>query len=89
MKSVKAFITQSLITMLALSSVGTPNIRAEINEWTSLAWPEGGAVQNLIIDPKNPNTLYATGSSYATNLGVGIFKSTNGGANWRYRCART
>jgi photosystem II stability/assembly factor-like uncharacterized protein len=72
-----------LITMLALLSVKTPSIRAEINAWTRLAWPEGGAVQNLVIDPKNPNTLYATGATYGTNSGVGIFKSTNGGANWR------
>ena len=79
----KAFIAHSVITILALSWVGTPIIRAEINEWTRLGWPEGGAVQNLVIDPKTPNTLYATGSAYATNVGVGIFKSTNGGANWR------
>ena len=81
MKRIKAFLIKGVITMLALSWVVTPSVRAEVNEWTSLAWPEGGAVQNLVIDPKNPNTLYATGS--ATNSSVGIFKSTNGGANWR------
>jgi photosystem II stability/assembly factor-like uncharacterized protein len=67
-----------LIAILALSSVWKPNIYAEINEWTSLGWPEGGNVQSLVIDPQNPNTLYATGSA-----GVGILKSTNGGASWR------
>jgi photosystem II stability/assembly factor-like uncharacterized protein len=79
-KSLKAFITHTVITMLALSWVGTPDIRAQINEWTSLPWPEGGAVQGLLIDSQNPNTLYATGSVYP---GVGIFKSTNGGGSWR------
>jgi len=83
MDSIKAFITLSVITTVALSWFDTPNIYAEINEWTSLGWPGGGAVQGLVIDPQNPNTLYATGSVYAIDLGVGIFKSTNGGANWR------
>src|SRR5690349_1527241 len=72
-----------LITILMLFCLETTNGQAEINEWTSLAWPEGGPVQNLVIDPKNPNTLYATGAAYGTNSGVGIFKSTNGGENWR------
>ena len=79
----KAVIARSVIAMLALSWVGTPNIRAEINEWTRLPWPEGGAVQHLLIDPQNPNTLYATGPVYNVTLGGGIFKSTNSGANWR------
>jgi photosystem II stability/assembly factor-like uncharacterized protein len=73
--------TLGLIAILTLSSVGTPDIYAQINEWTSLGWLEGGNVQSLVIDPQNPNTLYATGSPYVR--GVGIFKSTNGGANWR------
>jgi photosystem II stability/assembly factor-like uncharacterized protein len=80
MKSLKTFITHTVTTMLALFWVGTPDIRAQINEWTSLPWPEGGAVQGLLIDSQNPNTLYATGSVYP---GVGIFKSTNGGGSWR------
>src|SRR5262245_46426616 len=75
--------TLVLITMLALSCAGTPNVRAEINEWTSLPWPEGGVVQRLLIDPQNPDTLYATGDVYNVTLGGGIFKSTNGGASWR------
>src|SRR5262245_5793210 len=83
MKSLKIFITNTVITMLALSWVGTPDIQAQINEWTSLPWPEGGAVQRLLVDSQNPNTLYATGSVYSLHLGVGIFKSTNGGGSWR------
>jgi len=34
------------------------------------------SINTLVIDPQNPSTLYAgTG-------GFGVFKSTNGGANW-------
>src|SRR5262249_58176000 len=33
----------------------------------------------VVIDPTNSNTVYASGSNF-TNLG--IFRSTNGGANW-------
>jgi photosystem II stability/assembly factor-like uncharacterized protein len=80
---IKTFITHSVIMILALSWVGTPESRAQINEWTSLPWPEGGAVQRLLIDSQNPNTLYSTGSVYALHFGVGIFKSTNGGGSWR------
>jgi hypothetical protein len=45
-----------VITTAALSSFETPNIYAEINEWTSLGWPEGGAVQGLStrISPEYP-----------------------------------
>src|SRR5262245_18696542 len=82
MKGFKTFITHTVLTMLALSCVGTPEIRAQINEWRSLPWPEGGAVQGLLIDSQNPNTLYATGTVYGLKLGVGIFKSTNGGGSW-------
>jgi hypothetical protein len=44
------------------------------------------AVCSLTMDPNNPNILYAgTGEGYFNGDGVrgnGIFKSTNGGANW-------
>jgi hypothetical protein len=33
LETMKAFIAHSVITILALSWVGTPIIRAEINEW--------------------------------------------------------
>jgi photosystem II stability/assembly factor-like uncharacterized protein len=48
---------------------------AGINEWTTIG-PEGGKVQALVIDPQNPDILYA-----GTN-GAGIFKSTDGGQTW-------
>ena len=38
---------------------------------------EGGVVEALAIDPRTPSTLYAG------TQGGGVFKSTNGGANWQ------
>lgn len=44
------------------------------------------AVATLVIDPKNPNILYAgTGEGFYSGdvlRGAGVFKSTDGGANW-------
>lgn len=36
------------------------------------------SIRTLAIDPQAPNTLYAGAASY----GHGVYKSTNGGANW-------
>ena len=46
----------------------------------------GVGVRALVIDPTNPMTLYA-GTSRGLNIGGvfsggGVFKSTDGGANW-------
>jgi photosystem II stability/assembly factor-like uncharacterized protein len=39
----------------------------------------------LAMDPKNPNVIYAgTGESYQGFIGVGIFKSTDGGTSWQH-----
>jgi photosystem II stability/assembly factor-like uncharacterized protein len=46
------------------------------DQWTPVG-PEGGYVTALAINPNTPNTLYAG------TQGSGVFKSTNGGANWR------
>ncbi len=41
------------------------------------------AIGAMAIDPINPNVLYAgTGESFAGFAGVGIMKSTDGGATW-------
>src|SRR5262249_13169214 len=45
------------------------------NVWTSIG-PDGGAVSALAIDPQSPSTIYAA------TFG-GIFKSTDGGENWK------
>src|SRR5207245_2080938 len=49
-------------------------VRAGINVWTSHG-PEGGFIPALTVDPQNPSTVYA-------GTDGGVFKSTNGGANW-------
>jgi photosystem II stability/assembly factor-like uncharacterized protein len=62
--------------------------------WTkSLYVDENTGGSDVVLDPKNPNTLYAAlwearqgpwefGNTYAGTHG-GLFKSTDGGANWR------
>lgn len=56
----------------------------EAREKAALAWTElgpgniGGRTRALLIDPKQPRTMYAAGVS------GGVWKSTDGGANWRW-----
>ena len=40
------------------------------------------AFQSLVVDPTNPNTLYAGTGEIGGLYGLGILKSTDGGANW-------
>lgn len=44
------------------------------DSWKAIG-PKFQTASGLVVDPKNPQTLYAGGSS-------GAFKSTNGGASW-------
>jgi photosystem II stability/assembly factor-like uncharacterized protein len=44
------------------------------NVWTSLG-PDGGGARSLVIDPLNPNKVYALTSA-------GMFRSWDGGAHW-------
>jgi hypothetical protein len=58
---------------------GNPVLRSADRAQTWSAATTGltaSAVNGLAVDSTNPNTLYA-----ATNFGV--FKSVDGGANWR------
>ncbi len=48
---------------------------AGVDQWTQIG-PEGGYLGPLAIDPVNPDILYAATAD------IGVFKSTNGGANW-------
>ena len=49
-------------------------VRGGSNVWTSLG-PDGGYVHALAIDPQNSQTVYAS-------MDTGLFKTTDGGANW-------
>jgi photosystem II stability/assembly factor-like uncharacterized protein len=44
------------------------------NTWTSIG-PHGGYARALAIDPQTPDTVYV-------GTTAGVFKTTNGGANW-------
>ncbi len=63
-----------LLTVMG-ATVGLWTAWAGDNVWTSLG-PDGGGARSLVIDPLNANTVYALTSA-------GLFKSTDGGANWR------
>ena len=62
----------ALATLVAIGAA-TP-LQAGSNQWTGNG-PYGGQVTVLAVDPQTPATLYAAGFS-------GVFKSSNGGANW-------
>ena len=43
------------------------------------------AISALTFDPSNPNVMYAgTGESFTGLTGIGMFKSTDGGATWSF-----
>ncbi|MBO0939546.1 T9SS type A sorting domain-containing protein [Fibrella sp. HMF5335] len=59
--------------------------------WTPL-FDEGKnmVLTDIAVSSKNPQTIYATGNYFGTSTndvgasGYGVFKSTNGGANWAF-----
>src|SRR5262245_59070857 len=46
----------------------------QTTRWAAFG-PIGGRIVGVTVDPQNPRTLYVTAG--------GIFKSTDGGSNWR------
>jgi len=52
--------------------------------WTHLGLREGQQIPALVIDPHDPNKLFAAvlGHPYGPNPDRGIYRSTDGGANW-------
>ena len=40
-------------------------------------------VGSLAVDPQNPNTVYAGIGTWHGKDDAGLYKSTDGGANWR------
>ena len=53
--------------------------------WTHLGLREGAQIPALLVDPRDPNRLFAAvlGRPYGPNSERGIFRSTDGGANWQ------
>jgi photosystem II stability/assembly factor-like uncharacterized protein len=64
-----------IILMCSFMLFSTSLSHAGLNRWTAYG-PAGGQVSAMAIDPKTPTTLYA-----GTPDG-GLFKSTDGGAQW-------
>jgi photosystem II stability/assembly factor-like uncharacterized protein len=50
-------------------------LQAGVNEWTSLG-PEGGSIRMLVVDPRNPSTIYAASDGKS-------FRSSDGGMHWK------
>src|SRR5262249_4323213 len=63
------------VALLTFFGVDPENGFAEINQWDVFG-PVGGSVHAVSVDPQSPTTIYA-----GTNFG--LFKSIDGGANWR------
>jgi photosystem II stability/assembly factor-like uncharacterized protein len=53
--------------------------------WTHLGLRDGQQIPALVVDPRDPNRLFAAvlGHPYGPNEERGIFRSTDGGASWR------
>jgi photosystem II stability/assembly factor-like uncharacterized protein len=53
--------------------------------WSYAGLRETHMIAKLVIDPRNPNVVYAAsmGHVFKSNPERGIFKTTNGGATWR------
>jgi photosystem II stability/assembly factor-like uncharacterized protein len=80
MKSVRSIpqaATAILVATLVVRAYGANP--PGVPKWTRLG-PDGGSISALVIDPQNTDTLYAA-------TGNGVFKSTDGAANWRYASA--
>ncbi len=52
--------------------------------WTYIGLKETRVISEIVVDPKNPQVLYAgaLGYSYGKNENRGLYKSNDGGMNW-------
>src|SRR5690606_38344426 len=52
--------------------------------WTNIGLPESNHIGRIVVDPTNPDRVFvaATGELYGKNTERGIYRTTNGGANW-------
>jgi len=52
--------------------------------WQNMGLHDSHHVSQIVIDPKNPNVVYAAslGRNYGPNQERGVFKTTDGGRNW-------
>lgn len=62
--------------LLVLLLVAAFAIAAPTNEWTRIG-PDGGHVQRIVLDPRNPSTLYLLSDTR-------VYRSADGGNSWIY-----
>jgi photosystem II stability/assembly factor-like uncharacterized protein len=65
-----------LVLAVAIMAASAGVALAGVGSWGPARGPYGGDIDNLLVDPQTPSTLYATAFS------GGIFKSTDSGADW-------
>ena len=53
--------------------------------WASIGLENTKQIGRIIVDPKNPNTVFvaAMGNAYASNPDRGVYRSHDGGATWQ------
>jgi photosystem II stability/assembly factor-like uncharacterized protein len=53
--------------------------------WTHLGLRDGQQIPQMVVDPRDPNTLYVAvmGHPYGPNAERGLYKSTDGGASFK------
>ena len=53
--------------------------------WQHLGLRDGQQITNIIVDPQDPNRVFVAvlGHPYGPNPERGVFRSTDGGANWQ------
>lgn len=83
---------------IVYAGTGDPNIPAVVfngnglyksndggENWQYLALAEVGIISKVIVDPQNSSIIYvaAMGNPYIRDNNRGVYKSTDGGANWQ------
>jgi len=55
------------------------------DNWTNLGLPNSERIAKILVDPTDGNTVYvcATGHAYDDSPDRGVYKTTDGGQNWR------
>lgn len=58
--------------------------------WKHYGLENSGAIQNIIIHPKNPDLVYAScmGKVFGSNKERGVYRTTDGGRNWQQILAK-
>ncbi len=66
---------RALLVSIAFALATAGSVSAAAARWTELG-PDGGRVGEIVVDPNEPDTVYAS-------AGAALFKSSDGGRSWR------